>query len=134
VKFGERIFIHPRELILGTTFEYIKLPSDIMAYITGRSTWGRLGLVIATATAIHPNYAGTITLELANLGDTPIPLCPGIRIAQLEFHKVDFKAKKEWSTYQMSVEPTFSQVYNESDWDILRKIRDEKLSKNQEKI
>ncbi len=60
-----------------------------MAFVVGRSTWGRLGLVVATAIGVHPLFAGTITLELRNLGETPLRLYPGERIAQLFFQRVD---------------------------------------------
>jgi dCTP deaminase len=51
--------------------EFFKLPSDVMAYVIGRSSWGRLGLVIATATFVDPNFRGSITLELVNEGESP---------------------------------------------------------------
>lgn len=124
VEFGSKIFLHPKQFILGSTLEYIHLPSDIMAYVTGRSSWGRLGLIIATATAIHPNYNGIITLELANLGEAPIALYPGIRIAQLIFHRTTPIKLKLISKYFMSVTPTFSKVYEEEDINILRALLD----------
>lgn len=125
VKIGNRIFLHPQEFILGTTLEYVKLPSDVCAYITSRSTWGRLGLVIATATAIHPNYAGIITLELSNLGDVPIPLFPGLRIAQMIFHSSETYVPESIGTYYMSVRPSFTKVYEEPEWEAIRRILDD---------
>lgn len=87
---NERFVLHPRELVLGATLEYVVLPQDLMAYIIGRSSWGRLGLIIATATVIHPGYRGCPTLELLNTGNIPIQLFPGgpIPVAQLVFHAV----------------------------------------------
>ncbi len=89
VPFGQRIVIHPHQFILAATFEYIRLPKDLMAYVIGRSTWGRLGLIVATAVGIQPGFAGTLTLELRNLGETPLSLYPGQVIAQLFFHTVE---------------------------------------------
>lgn len=89
VPFGSEIIIHPHQFILAETLEYIRLPSDMMAYVVGRSTWGRLGLIVATAIGIHPGFAGVLTLELRNLGETPLALHPGQQIAQLFFHLVD---------------------------------------------
>lgn len=86
--FGSCIVIHPHQFILAQTLEYIRLPSDLMAYVAGRSTWGRLGLIVATAVGIHPGFAGNLTLELRNLGETPLTLYPGQTIAQLFFHDV----------------------------------------------
>ena len=88
VPFGACIVIHPHQFMLAQTLEYIRLPSDLMAYVVGRSTWGRLGLIVATAVGIHPNFAGSLTLELRNLGETPLTLYPGQTIAQLFFHNV----------------------------------------------
>jgi len=119
---GDRFFLHPREFILGMTLEYVKLPPDISAYITSRSTWGRLGLVIATATAIHPNYAGVITLELSNLGEAPIPLYPGIRVAQLIFHKTERQIQGDVSSYHLSVKPSFAKILEEPEWEIIEKL------------
>ena len=59
-----------------------------MAYVVGRSSWGRLGLIVATAIGVHPGFAGPLTLELRNLGETPLRLYPGQPIAQLFFHPV----------------------------------------------
>jgi len=123
VKMGDRIFIHPREFILGITLEYVKLPPDISAYITSRSTWGRLGLVIATATAIHPSYAGVITLEITNLGETPIPLYPSLRIAQIIFHTAEYQKIETFGSYFMSIAPSFSKILLEPEWEILKKLQ-----------
>lgn len=85
---GDSLVIHPHQFILATTLEYLRLPSNVMAFVIGRSTWGRLGLIIATATAIHPLFTGTLTLELRNLGEMPLRLYPGQTIAQLVFNWV----------------------------------------------
>lgn len=89
VPLGAGLIIHPHQFILAVTLEYLRLPNDLMAYVVGRSTWGRLGLIVATAVGVHPRYCGSLTLELRNLGETPLKLYPGQTIAQLFFHKVD---------------------------------------------
>lgn len=88
IPLGRKITIHPHQFFLAQTLEYLRLPPDLMAYVVGRSTWGRLGLIVATAVGIHPNFAGSLTLELRNLGETPLTLYPGQAIAQLFFHEV----------------------------------------------
>jgi dCTP deaminase len=88
VPLGGAIVIHSHQLVLAQALEYLKLPADLMAYVVGRSTWGRLGLVVATAIGVQPGYAGCLTLELRNLGETPLTLRPGQAIAQLFFHTV----------------------------------------------
>jgi len=88
VPLGGKIVIHPHQFMLAQTLEYLRFPPDLMAYVVGRSTWGRLGLIVATAVGIHPNFAGSLTLELRNLGETPLALYPGQVIAQLFVHDV----------------------------------------------
>ena len=88
VPFGKCIVIHPHQFILATTLEYLRLPGDLNAYVIGRSSWGRLGLIVATAVGIQPRFSGPLTLELRNLGETPINLYPGQVIAQLFLHEV----------------------------------------------
>ena len=97
VPFGSSIIIHPHQFMLAQTLEYLRLPPDLMAYVVGRSTWGRLGLIVATAIGIHPSFAGNLTFELRNLGETPLTLYPGQTIAQLFFHTV-VNSKDERST------------------------------------
>jgi dCTP deaminase len=89
VPFGDNIVIHPHQFILASSLEFIRLPFDLMGQVIGRSTWGRLGLIVATAIAIQPSFAGTLALELRNLGETPLVLYPGQSIAQIFFHLVD---------------------------------------------
>jgi dCTP deaminase len=84
-RFGEFFVLHPRAFVLATTLEWIRLPRDLCAYVIGRSSWGRRGLIIATATGVHPGFAGCLTLELTNVGELPICLHPGLSICQLFF-------------------------------------------------
>jgi len=78
----ETFVLHPNELVLAATMEWFRLPHDIAGYVTSRSSWGRAGLVVATAVAVHPGFAGCITLELVNIGEVPFVLYPGLRVAQ----------------------------------------------------
>ncbi len=80
---GERFFLHPNEVALASTLEFFRLPLNLAAYVTSRSKWGRVGLIIATATAIHPGFTGTITLELVNHSNVPLVLYPGLLVAQV---------------------------------------------------
>lgn len=88
VPLGGKIVIHPHQFILASTLEYLRVPQNLMAYVMGRSTWGRVGLIVATAVGIQPGFAGSLTLELRNLGEAPLSLYPGQAIAQLFFHEV----------------------------------------------
>jgi len=76
-------YLHPGEFVIARTLEYVTLPRNIGAQAIGRSSLGRLGLIIATATMVQPGFAGTITLELSNVGAVPIVLHVGARIAQI---------------------------------------------------
>ena len=88
VPFGESFVLHPKSFVLGSTLEWIRLPANRGGYVTARSSWGRYGLIIATATGIHPGFSGCLTLELANVGEIPIVIKPGTTIAQLFIHTV----------------------------------------------
>jgi dCTP deaminase len=86
--FGSAVNLHPGEFAIARTLEYVALPDRLSAEAVGRSSWGRLGLIIATATLVEPGFHGTITLELTNVGTVPIVLYVGMRIAQLVIYEV----------------------------------------------
>jgi dCTP deaminase len=95
VPFEKGFILHPRAFVLGVTLEWIRLPYNRAAYVTGRSSWGRHGLIIATATGIHPGFTGCITLELTNVGEIPITVKPGTHICQLFIHQVVTEGDKD---------------------------------------
>jgi dCTP deaminase len=86
--FGAELLLHPGALALVPTLEWVTVPQTLIGEVTARSTWAREGLSIATATLIEPGYKGIVTLELANLGQIPIALYPGLMIAQIAFSEV----------------------------------------------
>jgi dCTP deaminase len=88
VPFGKEYYLHPRCFVLATTLEWIRLPIDMGAYVIGKSSWGRRGLIIATATGVQPGFNGCLTLELSNVGEIPIEIKPGMSICQLFIHEV----------------------------------------------
>jgi dCTP deaminase len=89
VPLGGDVTIHPHQMMLAMTLEYLRLPSDLVAYVIGRSTLGRLGLIVATAIGVHPRFYGPLTLEIRNLGEAPIRLYPGQTVGQLFFHVIE---------------------------------------------
>jgi dCTP deaminase len=96
---GEMFVIHPGEFVLGVTAEYVELPDDIVARIEGKSSLGRLGLIVhATAGFVDPGFKGTLTLEITNLTRVPIKLYPGILIAQLSFMALDAAAERPYGS------------------------------------
>lgn len=86
VPFGEKFYLHPRSFVLGITLEWIRLKRNLVGIVTGKSSLGRCGLIIATATGVHPGFTGCLTLELTNLGEIPIAIEPGMQICQLFLH------------------------------------------------
>jgi dCTP deaminase len=115
VEGDEPFVIHPGEFCLGRTLEYVELPDDIVARIEGKSSLGRLGLIVhATAGFCDPGWKGTLTLELNNLTRVPIKLYGGLPIAQLSFMTLDKPALRPYghaelgSHYQGQVEATES--------------------------
>ena len=89
VPFGEQFVLYPQNFVLGTTLEWIRIPNRLAGYVVGKSSWGRRGLIIATAIAVHPGFTGCLTLEITNLGEIPIAISPGIKICQLCLHEVE---------------------------------------------
>jgi dCTP deaminase len=87
VPFDEKFILHPGRFVLGITLEWICLPGGIAGYVTGKSSWGRRGLIIETAAGIHPGFSGCLALELANVGELPIALRPGMPICQIFLHE-----------------------------------------------
>jgi dCTP deaminase len=92
--FKSAFLLHPGALALVPTLEWVTVPDDLIGAVTARSTWAREGLSIATATLIEPGYKGIVTLELANLGEIPIKLYPGLQLAQITFNVVTGKTRR----------------------------------------
>jgi dCTP deaminase len=83
VPLGESVVLHPGQFVLGSTFEFIRMPPHLAGQVLSRSSWARQGLIVATAVTVQPGYAGVLTLEIVNMGPIPMALYPGLRIAQL---------------------------------------------------
>ena len=95
----EPFVIHPGEFCLGRTLEWVELPDDVVARVEGKSSVGRLGLIVhATAGFVDPGWRGTLTLELNNLTRVPIKLYPGLPIAQLSFMALDRPAERPYGS------------------------------------
>ena len=109
IPMGQEFTLHPGQVVLGTTLEWFRFPFDLMAYVIGRSIWGRRGLLVVTAQAVHPGSSSTITLELSNLGDAGLRFKPGVSIGQLIFHSVNTDAETpatiRTSTYSGAIRP-----------------------------
>jgi dCTP deaminase len=129
VPVGKKFILHPHQFILASILEYVCLPYDYYALVLGRSTWGRLGLNIATATTVQAGYRGCLTLELRNLGESPLPLRVGTRVAQLCLVKVPientgkgyFKSKGK---YIGPVAVGIPRIHDDPDWNLLDGFKD----------
>ncbi|MFB6112290.1 MAG: dCTP deaminase [Halobacteriaceae archaeon] len=108
--------LHPGDFVLGTTVERVRVPDDLVAHVEGRSSLGRLAIVVhATAGLADPGYEGQITLELSNLGAAPVALTPGMRISQLTFTELTSAAERPYgaergSKYQGQDGPQASRI------------------------
>lgn len=102
IRFEDAYVLHPGSFVLATTLEWVRFPGDRAGYVTGRSSWGRRGLIIATATGVHPGFTGCLTLELTNVGRVPIAITPGISICQVFIHSVDTRSIDDTDKTQFS--------------------------------
>ena len=114
----EPFVIHPGEFALGRTQEYVEIPDDLVSRIEGKSSLGRLGLIVhATAGFVDPGFSGHVTLELSNVATLPIMLYPGMKIGQLCFFRLSSPAENPYgsgkygSHYQGQRGPTASRSW-----------------------
>lgn len=118
-KKDEPFIIQPGDFVLGTTIEYVEIPDNLVGTLEGRSSIGRLGIVIhSTAASIECGFRGKITLELANMGKMPVALYPGMRICSVAFMQLTSPAqvpyyKKEGAKYVGQSGPDESKISNE---------------------
>ena len=99
VEGDEPFILHPGEFVLGSTYERLALPDDIVAQLNGKSSLGRLGLVVhATAGFIDPGFDGNITLELSNVATLPIAIYPYMKIGQFVFSRLTDPAEHPYGS------------------------------------
>jgi dCTP deaminase len=114
----EPFILHPGEFVLGATLERVALPDDLVARLEGRSSLGRLGLMIhSTAGYVDPGWEGTLTLELSNAANLPIKLYDGMKIGQISFQRLSSPAEVPYgdprigSRYRGQTDPTASRYH-----------------------
>ena len=115
VPFGNSFILHPQTMVLGSTFEFISLPTDVAASIEGRSSLARIGLMVATASYVEPGFKGCITLELSNVSNIPIKLFPGLRIGQIIFDRTTSATEYEGEKYVYPIGPESTRIGTDSD-------------------
>ncbi|MFN6122587.1 MAG: dCTP deaminase [Actinomycetes bacterium] len=118
IRDGDCFMLHPGEFVLGSTAERIAVPDDLVARIEGKSSLGRLGLIIhSTAGFIDAGFDGHVTLELTNIATLPITLYPGMKIGQVSFMQMSTPAERPYgkgargSKYQGQRGPTPSRYW-----------------------
>ena len=118
VKPDEAFILHPGEFVLGSTSEYVRLPHDLVARLEGKSSLGRLGLLIhSTAGYVDPGFEGRLTLELSNVANLPITIYPEMKIGQISFFQLTSEAENPYgstkvgSKYQGQRGPTPSRFF-----------------------
>ncbi len=122
VEDGDAFILHPGEFALGSTLERIAIPDDLVGRIEGKSSLGRLGLLIhTTAGFVDAGWDGYLTLELSNVANLPITLYPGMKIGQISFIKmttpadVPYGSSKLGSKYKGQRGPTASRYHENFD-------------------
>ena len=120
VEGDEPFVIRPGEFVLANTLETITLPDDLVARLDGRSSLGRLGLLVhATAGYVDPGWSGKLTLELANAAQMPIAVYCGMKICQISFLRLSTPVERPYgspglgSKYQGQQEPTPSRIHQD---------------------
>ena len=116
----EPFILHPGEFVLGQTLEWTELPNDLVARLEGKSSLGRLGLLIhSTAGYVDPGWKGNLTLELSNVANLPIALYYGMKIGQISFFRMSSAVERPYgspelgSKYQGQSEPTASAFHRD---------------------
>lgn len=120
IKPDEPFILHPGEFVLGSTVEWVGLPDDIVGRLEGKSSLGRLGLIIhSTAGYVDPGWQGRLTLELSNVANLPITLYDGMRIGQISFLRMTTPVEHPYgsavlgSKYQGQQGPTASRSHED---------------------
>ncbi|MCJ7934021.1 MAG: dCTP deaminase [Chryseobacterium sp.] len=122
-KIGEKFLLHPFQPTLFSTLEYIKLPNDIYAVLSLRSSYSRLGLTMSTI--LQPGYCGCISVEIINSGNTPIEIISGVRFLQARFIRVDASSLNYFTDvrkYACQVRPMPSKANEDSEIQLLNKL------------
>lgn len=118
VEDDQAFVLHPGEFVLGSTLERVRLGDDIVARVEGKSSLGRLGLLVhATAGYVDPGWDGHLTMELSNVSNLPIRLYHAMKIGQLSFAELTTRAERPYgspglgSRYQGQAGPTASRMH-----------------------
>ncbi|HUS52169.1 MAG TPA: dCTP deaminase [Candidatus Bathyarchaeia archaeon] len=121
VKKNDPFIVQPGEFVLATTVEHVQLADDLLGRLEGRSSLGRLGIIVhSTAAVFDPGWRGKVVMELGNLGRMPVALYPGMRVCSLTFEEVSSKVevpywKKKGAKYVNQKGPEPSKLFKEKE-------------------
>lgn len=128
VPYNNAFILHPGDFALAPTFEALRIPNTLLGELDGRSSLGRLGIIVhVTAGSIDPGFSGPLILELANLGRIPVKLFPMMRVASIKFVRIDGKVQRLYKGKYAGIEnllPPSSRLHKDEDLMVLAKIRD----------
>ncbi len=97
LKDSEPFIVHPGEFVLAKIKEYVKMPADLVGSIDGKSSLGRLGIVVhTTSSSVNPGWEGHLVLEITNLSRMPVAIYPGMRIVKLTFHQLSSPSERPY--------------------------------------
>lgn len=119
LKDGEPFILQPQDFVLATTVESVSIADDLIGRLEGRSSLGRLGIVVhSTASIFEPGWNGVVVMELSNLGRMPVALYPGMRICSMTFEELSSPAqvpysKKKTAKYIGQTAPLASRISEE---------------------
>jgi dCTP deaminase len=128
VPYNDAFILHPGDFALAPTFESFKIPQTTLGELDGRSSLGRLGIIVhVTAGSVDPGFSGPVILELANLGRLPVKLFPMMRIASLKFLRIEGNVKRLYKGKYAGIDnllPPSSRLHEDDDLRIIAKIRE----------
>lgn len=121
-KFGETFILHPGQMVLASSLEYLKLPNNVFGVLTMRSSYSRLGLVLSSV--VQPGYCGCISLELTNFNKTSLNLTIGATLFQIQFVKLNesYNYFDKRRKYMCQNRPNLSAIQQDEELFILNKI------------
>jgi dCTP deaminase len=119
VPFGAKFVLHPNRFVLAATLEWLRLPSCYTAFVVGKSSLGRRGIIIETAAGVHPGFSGCLTLEIANVGELPVEIIPGQPICQLFLHTMEGQLGSSKTAHAGQRKPRLGQMKSDP---ILQKL------------
>lgn len=118
-EFGSKFMLYPGQLVLASTFEYVRLPKNLTGLLITRSSWNRLG--VGVSSIVQPGYSGTLTIELCNRGTSPVAIYPGLRMVQICLFEMKAEAASDYMSQRMAKYvalsgPQVSAVAQDHEW------------------